>query len=167
MSGTTTVGIRVEGGSGSGISPWGYWYTYVYPSFRVSVAVSHHLILTSYTRVDGKIKWDTKLTVKAVDTGIEISMDLKQDSFQVKVESHSDLAGAPGITPENVEEKRDKVEGDLKDSLAGIPFQETEENLRNDLSGAAHIVVPGQGQFTYRDPIFNNAGDLIMEIGYE
>lgn len=94
-------------------------------------------------------------------------MDLKQDSFQVKVESHSDLAGAPGITPENVEEKRDKVEGDLKDSLAGIPFQETEENLRNDLSGAAHIVVPGQGQFTYRDPIFNNAGDLIMEIGYE
>jgi hypothetical protein len=51
--------------------------------------------------------------------------------------------------------------------LNTAPLQDTEQKLQSELSSSAHIVVPGQGSFTYKNPVFSKAGDMMLEIDYK
>jgi hypothetical protein len=137
----------------------------VFSFFQIRCSSGFLIVDLVLFRVTGTVNWKTQVTVRAVSAGIEISMDLNQDSFDVKVTSKDDTDHVPNLDFD-VGEKRRALEKQIKDALKDIPFQETEEKLQNDLSGAAHIVVPGQGTFAYSSPVFNNAGDLMIEIDY-
>lgn len=55
----------------------------------------------------------------------------------------------------------------IKDALRSNKLQDTEKKLQNELATVARLVVPGQGTFSYRSPVFNNNGDLMIEIAYQ
>ncbi|KAL4993500.1 hypothetical protein BDV10DRAFT_189926 [Aspergillus recurvatus] len=140
---------------------------------RISVfSLLPNLLLFRYLIVDlvflwvnGTVEWERQLRLTDVTAGIEISTDLDQDSLDVTVTSKDNTANIPDLGFD-IGNKRDQLEGQFRDALKDIPFRETEEKLQEDLSGAAHFAVPGQGTFAYKSLVLNNAGNLIRDINY-
>ncbi|KAL4934431.1 uncharacterized protein BDV17DRAFT_286142 [Aspergillus undulatus] len=125
VAGTSNVFIKADAGS----SGWGYWY-----------------------KIRATLTWESQITIAAGDAGLEISLNVHDDSLKV-------------TSP--VPEWRDKVRQKIKDSLHSNNLQDAEKKLQSELTTAARLVVPGRGTFSYRSPVFNNRGNLMIEINYE
>ena len=42
-----------------------------------------------------------------------------------------------------------------------------QQNLENELNGQGRFIFPGGGSFEMKDPIFGNAGDLLIALTYK
>jgi hypothetical protein len=119
---------------------------------------------------DGSVfaSWSTQVIVQAGQKGLEISLNLKDGTFNITSEVvSSDIAGAPAVTEDDVENWSQAVAKNLKEAFNTAPLQDTEQKLQSEQSSSAHIVVPGQGSFTYKNPAFSNTRDLMIEIDYK
>lgn len=50
--------------------------------------------------------------------------------------------------------------------ITTIPLKQVAKELEAALSSTARFVVPGGGTFFYKDPIFNNNRDVMIEAEY-
>ncbi|KAI9925305.1 hypothetical protein ASPWEDRAFT_45751 [Aspergillus wentii DTO 134E9] len=140
--------IKVEGSAGSS-SPWTPW----------AAKYGVHVWL----------EWKTTITIKAVDTGgLRIDLDLDESNFKTNSDPiYFKGDEAYGITRESVEKRQSKVVDDLKATLKSSPFKEIKEKLQDNLNSTARFVVPGLGTFRYKDPVFNDKGDLFIQVAYQ
>jgi hypothetical protein len=53
------------------------------------------------------------------------------------------------------------------DAAGKLDFRNVTTNLQSALQSSARFVLPGGQQFFYKNPIFNNNGDLIVEARYK
>ncbi|KAI9927079.1 hypothetical protein MW887_003462 [Aspergillus wentii] len=144
LSGKTN--ILADGGCGGGMSaPWAC-------SYKVHVW----------------LEWQTKVTLNAVeDGGFSLSLDLAKNNFKVGAdEVKTDCAMAIGVMDRLVK-ACDKMKTQLEDSLAKAPLHDIAAKLQTDLNNSARFVVPGKGTFKYQNPVFNNNGDVMIEVGYK
>ena len=85
---------------------------------------------------------------------------MKSDPFH----PHADVAF--GGTVDSIKANYEGLMKDLQDKMENLPVVEAEERLRKDLTNSARFVIPGGGTFSYKDPIFNNEGDLMIAASY-
>ncbi|KAI0007532.1 hypothetical protein F4779DRAFT_501814 [Xylariaceae sp. FL0662B] len=149
VSGETHIKIHAQASGGVLIAPWDYYYT-----------------------IHVWIEWATTITLAAVqDGGIEISLNLPSDmtqAFQVKSDPiQSRFDAGFNTSKDALKDQHSKLQSDLIDHMKNLPLRDVETKLQNDLNSAARFVAPGGGTFTYQNPMFNDNGDLLIEVGYK
>jgi hypothetical protein len=106
------------------------------------------------------------LTLNSVkDGGIEISLNLPNkptDIFHVGEPSYDEWPFGTLYKP-----YAEKLKNGLVEDLTKTPLLDIAEQLQSNLSSASRFVVPGGGTFFYKDPIFNNNGDVLIEAEYD
>lgn len=75
--------------------------------------------------------------------------------------------GAFGPKRSDVEKKQNGLADKLKSALKNSALQSMADELQKNLDNAARFVVPGLGVFKYKDPMFNNNGDLFISVEYQ
>ncbi|KAI1192296.1 hypothetical protein F5X97DRAFT_329822 [Nemania serpens] len=140
--------IKVDSSCGSG-SPFAPWAT----DYGVHVWLS----------------WDTTITINAVDAGgLKIAIDLDEDNFRVGSDPLSYRTdGGFGPTKSDIEKKQNGLADNLKSALQNSALQSVANELQKNLDSAARFVVPGLGVFKYKDPMFNDNGDLFISVEYQ
>ena len=123
-------------------------------------------------RIHAWISWSTDITLSPVeDGGLEISLGLPDDlSKAFHVESDEPTYSSSNGGWGSLDFIKGMV-GDLKTSLMNsinnVNFGEKELMLQNDLRSSSRFVIPGGGTFLYKSPVFNDAGDLMIEASYK
>jgi hypothetical protein len=115
------------------------------------------------------LEWATKITLNAVqDGGLAISIDLDRNIYKVSADPlvHK-IEGASEPSQRSVMDKESALQNALISSLTNSRFREIETQLQKDLNNSARFVVPGQGTFKYKNPMFNDNGDLFIEVSYK
>lgn len=117
------------------------------------------------------ITWSTNITLQPVENGgLKISLNLPSDLSKVfNVESdelkfRGDTAGYNQLDSVKTLFENEKTKWVNK--MKNIPFGQVEKDLENNLANAARFVVPGGGAFTYKNPVFNDNADLMIEASY-
>ncbi|KAF7585360.1 hypothetical protein BBP40_011116 [Aspergillus hancockii] len=149
IGGTTSVMVEAGANSKILIAPWSYDY-----------------------KIHAWIEWTTTVTLSAVeDGGIQISLGLPSDptsAFPVQSEVLDNNFDIPwGDGDEITETQKNQVVGCLQGQLGNFPLADVEAELQKNLNGAARFVVPGGGSFSYKNPMFNDNGDLFVEVSYQ
>jgi hypothetical protein len=60
----------------------------------------------------------------------------------------------------------DSVRAWMKKTVSATPLGQVAQDVQTKLATTARFVVPGGGTFFYKDPIFNNNGDVMIESRY-
>ncbi|KAF7586254.1 hypothetical protein BBP40_009191 [Aspergillus hancockii] len=146
VSGKTDINVHVTCGETSVWDPWSCDYTI-------------HIYL----------EWSTTITLNAVDDGgLSMTLDLSDKNFQVSSDPlEYRMEGGYWPTKDDVEGQQSTLENTLITNLKNSPLKTTEAQLQNDLNSSARFVVPGQGTFRYSNPMFNDNGDLLIEVDYK
>lgn len=120
-------------------------------------------------RVHVWLSWDTTITINAVDAGgLKIVIDLDEDNFRVRNDPlYFDTDGGFGPKKSDIEKKQNGLADNLKSALQNSALQSVANELQKNLDNAARFVVPGLGVFKYKDPMFNNSGDLFILVEYQ
>lgn len=109
------------------------------------------------------------MTIDAIPGGgLSISLNLPADiseAFQVGWDP-LDYTGEAGFTHLSSDAYKN-VQDSLIKSVQNIKLGDAQQALQNELNNSARFVVPGGGTFTYKNPIFNNNGDLMIEASYQ
>lgn len=115
------------------------------------------------------MSWDTTITINAVDAGgLKIAIDLDEDNFRVGNDPLSFRTdGGFGPTKSDIEKKQNGLVNNLKSALQNSALQCVADELQKNLDNAARFVVPGLGVFKYKDPMFNDNGDLFIAVEYQ
>ena len=129
-----------------------------------SLGLSCEILMLGVYRAKAIATWTINITLNSVkDGGLEISLKLpdnQADLFHIGTEFDEWPFG--DVYPPYGE--------DLKETLAtaidASPLQQVAEELQTTLSSTARFVIPGGGTFFYKDPIFNNNGDVMIEAQY-
>lgn len=118
-------------------------------------------------RVHVWLSWKTSITINAVDTGgLKIVIDLDEDNFRVDNDPlYYHGGGYPSKS--DIEKKQNGLVKNLKSALQNSALQSVANELQRNLDNAARFVVPGLGVFKYKDPVFNNNGDLFISVEYQ
>lgn len=74
--------------------------------------------------------------------------------------------GMSEINNGDIEKTQQKILDDLEDHLANLHLKDDMDNLQTALRNTARFVVPGVGSLRYKDPVFNNNGDLMIQVDY-
>lgn len=115
------------------------------------------------TSATATVEWDINITVDSVrQGGLEIIMNLPEnesDWFKVTTE-HTDNWLMDGGTMAQV---ADEVAGHVEDRTS---IREVANELQNALKGTGKFVFPGAGTFLYKNPMYNNELDLLVETSY-
>ncbi|KAF8243632.1 hypothetical protein K440DRAFT_561107, partial [Wilcoxina mikolae CBS 423.85] len=119
--------------------------------------------VNNFNRAVASMKWNLDVALNSVhEGGLEISLNLPDNPVNSWVQPPYE-----DNWPFNWHEgEADKLKTYLVDGLNNAPFAQAEEQLQNALRSTARFVVPGGGTFFYKNPIFNDNGDLLIEIGY-
>ncbi|KAI1349750.1 hypothetical protein F5Y01DRAFT_316421 [Xylaria sp. FL0043] len=118
------------------------------------------------------VNWNTNMTLSAVeDGGLEIDLGLPDDlskAFKVEADepSYSSSNGGWGSL-DFIKGMVDGLKDKVKNTINNAKFGEKASMLQNDLRSSSRFVVPGGGVFLYKSPVFNNAGDLMIEASYK
>lgn len=112
------------------------------------------------------------VTLSAVeDGGIQISLGLPSDptdAFTVQSEILQDYFNVPFSDTHNItENQKNMVVTSLTQQLKSSSLGDTEAELQKNLNSAARFVVPGGGSLSYKNPMFNDNGDLLVEVSYK
>lgn len=75
--------------------------------------------------------------------------------------------GGFGPTKSDIEKKQNGLADNLKSALQNSALQSVANELQKNLDSAARFVVPGLGVFKYKDPMFNDNGDLFISVEYQ
>ena len=114
------------------------------------------------------LSWSTTITINAVDTGgLRIAIDLDENNFIVDNDPLYFDGGTYGPTKSSVEKKQNGLVDNLKSALRNSALQSVADELQKNLDNAARFVVPGLGVFKYKDPMFNDSGDLFISVEYQ
>ncbi|KAL2821454.1 hypothetical protein BDW59DRAFT_164189 [Aspergillus cavernicola] len=115
------------------------------------------------------LEWETAISLNAVDDGgLAISLDLNDSNFKVSWDPLKySMVGSTYPTRESVEAKQSTLQNTLITELRNSPLRAVEAQLQKDLNNSARFVVPGQGTFHYKNPMFNDNGDLLIEVDYK
>ncbi|KAI9929452.1 hypothetical protein MW887_000923 [Aspergillus wentii] len=114
------------------------------------------------------LEWATTITLVAVDTGgLEVRLDLNDDTFQIGNDKLLFDGLEIGITREDVEKRQGELQDNFKETLRNSSLNEIKDKLQSNLNNAARFVVPGLGTFRYKDPVFNDYGDLLVQVSYQ
>ncbi|KAI9648027.1 hypothetical protein NHQ30_002655 [Ciborinia camelliae] len=115
------------------------------------------------------VTWTTHMTIDAVPGGgLKISLNLPDDiskSFKVDWDPLQ-FKGSAGWS-EISSDAQKSLQNSLIKSVQNIKFGDAQQALQNELDNAARFVAPGGGTFTYKNPQFNNNGDLMIEASYQ
>lgn len=147
VTGKSDVKVDSSCGSGSPFAPWATMY-------------GLHVWFS----------WDTTITINAVGAGgLKIVIDLDEDNFRVGNDPlyYRGDDGAFGPKRSDVEKKQNGLADKLKSALKNSALQSMADELQKNLDNAARFVVPGLGVFKYKDPMFNNNGDLFISVEYQ
>ncbi|KAE8155241.1 hypothetical protein BDV25DRAFT_125962 [Aspergillus avenaceus] len=113
------------------------------------------------------IEWSTEITLEAVeDGGLQVSLNLDDDTFNVRSDPVYYDGNYIGLTRQQVVERQEKIVDNLKAYLTKLPLHDAEKQLQANLKSAARFVVPGIGRLHYKNPVFNDHGDLMIEVDY-
>ena len=96
----------------------------------------------------------------AGERGLMLKMNLPADPKEIfTIEEHWDWGSSLGstCTHEFYERRPTYKESELLD------FENMTKNLQTALQSSARFVLPGGKQFFYKNPVFNNYGDLMIE----
>ncbi|GLA05510.1 hypothetical protein AnigIFM60653_006001 [Aspergillus niger] len=114
------------------------------------------------------LEWSTTITIRGVDSGgLIMELDLNDNNFIVGNDPISFEGGEYEITKSQVESRQGALQDNLKESLKNSALRSVEEALQTNLNNTARFVVPGRGTFTYNNPVFNDNGDLLIEVSYQ
>ncbi|KAI1130790.1 hypothetical protein F5Y10DRAFT_262734 [Nemania abortiva] len=115
------------------------------------------------------LSWDTTITINAVDAGgLKLVIDLDEDNFRVGNDPlYYNSDGGFGPTKSDIEKKQNGLADNLKSALQNSALQSVADELQKNLDNAARFVVPGLGVFKYKDPMFNDNGDLFISVEYQ
>ncbi|KAL4746998.1 hypothetical protein BDW72DRAFT_197155 [Aspergillus terricola var. indicus] len=102
------------------------------------------------------IEWGTTATLDDPTQAFRIGYD--------KIEAHASYGWKATDDPKQILE--DFVRKWLN-KIKEIDLGEQERRLQKDLKGAARLALPGAGTFSYKNPVFNDNSDLLIEIAYE
>ena len=99
----------------------------------------------------------------------EVQEDTQDDAEPKKWET-AEGEGKPISTAGGNDKKRINI-NDMKeaanDASGNLDFQSVTTNLQSALQSLARFVLPGGQQFFYKNPLFNNNGDLMVEARYK
>ncbi|KAG6040395.1 hypothetical protein E4U41_000679 [Claviceps citrina] len=121
-------------------------------------------------RIHVQVTWQTTITIIATDGGLKFSLNLPSDLtkvFQVKADKlyfHGDTAGNDHL--DGVRGQLRELQDKLVQQFQQVSFGDAEKSLETDLNTSARFVIPGNGSVSYKNPIFNNSGDLMIEANY-
>ncbi|PYH73601.1 uncharacterized protein BO88DRAFT_449471 [Aspergillus vadensis CBS 113365] len=137
---------------------------------KVSVSCGHESVTLPWATEYGVhvwLEWSTTITMKGEDSGgLRMELDLSDNVFKVDNDPISFFGSQIGVTKSDVERRQGALQDNLKEALKNSALQSVEEALQTNLNSTARFVVPGQGTFSYKDPVFNDNGDLLIEVGY-
>ncbi|PGH15923.1 hypothetical protein AJ79_02090 [Helicocarpus griseus UAMH5409] len=116
------------------------------------------------TEASATATWSLTITLNSVmEGGLEISLNVpenQQHLFKISTyfDDWPDLASYPPYE-EHLKQR-------MADAITGVPLRDIANDLQKALSNSAKFVIPGGGTFFYKDPIFNNHGDVLIEAEY-
>ncbi|RHZ58240.1 uncharacterized protein CDV56_106126 [Aspergillus thermomutatus] len=110
--------------------------------------------------------WSINATLDSVkEGGLRISLNLPSDPsamFDVGKPSWGEWPFGVVYPPYG-----EHLRANLVDALVQIPLLDVATQLQTNLTGASRFVIPGGGTFFYKDPIFSESGDLLIEAKYD
>lgn len=108
--------------------------------------------------------WSVDATLEPVDKGgLIISLEIPtggKNTFHFKTHANSWPGGSH-------ESEADGIKDIMLDSISTAPFDEMIKKLRIALKNTFRFVLPGSGEFFYKNPIFNDGGDVLLEVKYD
>ncbi|GKZ26262.1 hypothetical protein AbraIFM66951_004451 [Aspergillus brasiliensis] len=114
------------------------------------------------------LEWSTTITIKGVEAGgLTMELDLSDDKIKVSNDPIEFSGDQIAITRSEVESQQGALQDKLKEALKNSALQSVEKALQTNLQETARFVVPGQGTFSYKNPVFNDKGDLFIEVSYK
>lgn len=126
------------------------------------------MLLLTVHRVHVWLDWATTITLKAVETGgLQLLINLDSDKFKVNSDDIYFEGDEHYFTREDVKQRQTTLQDKLKQSLKTARLQPIVDRLQSNLNNAARFVVPGLGTFRYQDPVFNDSGDLLIQVSYQ
>ncbi|PGH11685.1 hypothetical protein AJ79_04708 [Helicocarpus griseus UAMH5409] len=106
--------------------------------------------------------WSMPLTIASVlEGGLEIAVPEITDDF---IQTSTSGKGDAQFWDEDFSKSAAYT---LKSAVSKIPIQDIAQELRTALTKSAKFTVPGGGTFLYKNPIFSNNGDLLIETQYD
>jgi hypothetical protein len=122
----------------------------------------------NYCSIHVWLEWSTTITIKGVGSGgLEMELDLNDKNFKVDNEPIMFDGDEWEITESDVVSSQGAIQNKLKKGLENSDLRSVKKALKESLNSTARFVVPGQGTFSYDDPVFNDKGDLFIKIGYQ
>lgn len=116
---------------------------------------------SGYYRAAVTMIWSVDATLELVDKGgLIISLEIPTEGFHF--ETHAD--SWPGDIHED---EADQIKNVMLKSLSTAPFEKMINKLRTALKDTFRFVLPSSGTLFYKDPIFNDGGDLLVEVRYD
>ncbi|KZF24923.1 hypothetical protein L228DRAFT_280214 [Xylona heveae TC161] len=108
--------------------------------------------------------WAINITLNSVkEGGLEISLNLPDDPNDLfEISPYFDDWPFSNIYPPYGEHLKERMQS----AITVAPLWEAARELQTALSSTARFVVPGGGTFFYKNPIFNNNGDVMIEAQY-
>jgi hypothetical protein len=99
-----------------------------------------------------------------MEGGLEISLNLPSNTGDVFVtpEPYFDEWPFPNLTPSYGKSMRKS----MKERVTATPLGQVASEVQASLASTARFVVPGGGTFFYKNPIFNNNGNVMIESRY-
>ena len=115
-------------------------------------------------RAGATASWTLDITLNSVrEGGLEIKVNLPTDQSSL---FHIDTFYNPWPW-DSYPPYGEHLKQRLADAISAVPLSSIAEKLQKDLSSTARFVVPGGGTFLYKDPIFNNNGDVLIQSEYD
>ena len=123
-------------------------------------------LISGWRRSKVTATWSINATLDSVkEGGLKISLNLPSDPsavFDVGKPSWGEWPFGNLYPP-----YANDLKNNLVDALTNTPLLDVATQLQTNLTGASRFVVPGGGVFFYKDPIFSESGDLLIEAKYD
>ncbi|PWY66691.1 hypothetical protein BO83DRAFT_367079 [Aspergillus eucalypticola CBS 122712] len=135
-----------------------------------AVATTYPMVAEYDYTIHVQISWQTNITVTTTDGGLKFSLNLPTDltkAFKVTADPlkwNGDTAGFDKL--DEVKTIYQNFQDQLVKQFQNTSFGDAEKSLESDLNTSARFVIPGKGSLAYKDPIFKNNGDMMIEADY-
>ncbi|KAF8253325.1 hypothetical protein K440DRAFT_657304 [Wilcoxina mikolae CBS 423.85] len=124
----------------------------------------HILGIPEEAWVMSAVDWHFDMTLNSVHDG---SLEVKVTD-PVVTPSRDDGGDLLGKLENSIGGNISSIASDIESNiLRGLQTDTWKSQIENALNGQQHFVFPGGGTFDMKNPMFNNEGDLIVELTYK
>jgi len=134
------------------------------------VYYENELMIYQTFKMWGKLEWSFSLNLASIhDGGLGLTLTPESPytrekpcavTFKLDHDWPKVLDGLKN-TPKEMKAQFDKLEKDFADNISQV-----EANLNKSLDGVDKFYFPGGKTFFFKDPIFNEGGDILVELAY-